>query len=87
MEKKNNQQTDRKTRLRLLDSNIYHSLITFVVVVFFNFKGRPHNKFDYDISRDGIVEVDRKLNNYKNKYIYTNIYEDKIYNKIVSSLV
>ena len=75
-----NQQTDRKTRLRLLDLNIYHSLITFIV--FSNFKERPHNKVDYDLSRDGFSGVDRKLNNYKNKYNYTKIYEDKIYNKI-----
>ena len=75
-----NQQTDRKTRLRLLDPNIYHSLITFIV--FSNFKERPHNKVDYDLSRDGFSGVDRKLNNYKNKYNYTKIYEDKIYNKI-----
>ena len=69
-----NQQTDRKTRLRLLDPNIYHSLITFVV--FSNFKGRPHNKIDYDLSRDGFSGVDRKLNN------YIKIYEDKIYNSL-----
>ena len=76
-----NQQTDRKTKLRLLDPNVYHSLITFVV--FSNFKGRPHNQIDYDPSRDGISGVDRrKINNYKNKYNYTKIYEDKIYNKI-----
>ena len=75
-----NQQTDRKTRLRLLDPNIYHSLIT--VVVFSNFKERPHNKIDYDLSGNGISGFDRKLNNYKNKYNYTKIYEDKIYNKI-----
>ena len=74
-----NQQTDRKTKLRLLDPNVYHSLITFIV--FSNFKGRPHNKTDYDLSWDGI-SVDRRLNNYKNKYKYTKIYEDKIYNKI-----
>ena len=64
-----NQQTDRKTKLRLLDPNIYHSLITFVV--FFKFEERPHNKIDYDLSWDGISGVDRKLNNYKNKYKYT----------------
>ena len=75
-----NQQTDRKTRLRLLDPNIYHSLITFIV--FSNFKERPHNMIDYDLSRGGFSGVDRKLNNYKNKYNYTKIYEDKIYNKI-----
>ena len=74
-----NQQTDRKTLLRLLHPNVYHSL-TFVV--FSNFKGRPHNKIDYDLSWDGISGVNRKINNYKNKYNYTNIYEDKIYNKI-----
>ena len=76
-----NQQTDRKTKLRLLDPNVYHSLNTFVV--FSNFKGRPHNKIDYDLSIDGISGVDRKkINNYKNKYNYTKIYEDRIYNKI-----
>lgn len=64
-----NQQTDRKTRLRLLDPNIYHSLITFVV--FSKFKNRPNNKIHYDLSWDGISGVDRKLNNYKNKYNYT----------------
>ena len=73
-----NQQTDRKTKLRLLNPNIYYGLITFVV--FSNFKGRPHNKIDYDLSRDGFSGVDRKLNNYKNKYKYMKIYENKIYN-------
>ena len=75
-----NQQTDRKKKLQLLDSNIYHSLITFVV--FSKFEGRPNYKIDYDLSWKGISGVDRKLNNYKNKYKYTKIYEDKIYNKI-----
>ena len=75
-----NQQTDRKTKLRLLDPNIYHSLITFVA--FSKFRGRPSNKIDYDLSRNGISGVDRKLNNYKNKYKCRKIYEDKIYNKI-----
>ena len=75
-----NKQTDRKTKLRLLDPNIYHSLITFVV--FSKFEGRPNNKIDYDLSWDGITGVNRKLNNYKNKYNCTKIYEDKIYNKI-----
>ena len=75
-----NKQTDRKTKLRLLDPNIYHSLITFVV--FSKFEGRSSNKIVYDLSFDGIEGVDRKLNNYKNKYNYTKIYEDKIFNKI-----
>ena len=75
-----NKQTDRKTKLRLLDPNIYHSLITFVV--FSKFEGRSNNKIVYDLSFDGIEGVDRKLNNYKNKYYYTKIYEDKIFNKI-----
>ena len=75
-----NKQTDRKTKLRLLDPNIYHSLITFVV--FSKFEGRSNNKIVYDLSFDGIEGVDRKLNNYKNKYNYTKIYEDKIFNKI-----
>ena len=75
-----NKQTDRKTKLRLLDPNIYHSLITFVV--FSKFEGRSNNKIVYDLSFHGIEGVDRKLNNYKNKYNYTKIYEDKIFNKI-----
>ena len=75
-----NKQTDRKTKLRPLDPNIYHSLITFVV--FSKFEGRSNNKIVYDLSFDGIEGVDRKLNNYKNKYNYTKIYEDKIFNKI-----
>ena len=75
-----NKQADRKTKLRLLDPNIYHSLITFVV--FSKFEGRSNNKIVYDLSFDGIEGVDRKLNNYKNKYNYTKIYEDKIFNKI-----
>ena len=75
-----NKQTDRKTKLRLLDPNIYHSLITFVV--FSKFEGRSNNKIVYDLSFDGIEGVDRKLNNYKNKYNYTKIYEHKIFNKI-----
>ena len=79
-----NKQTDRKTKLRLVDPNIYHSLITFVV--FSKFEGRPNNKIDYDLSWDGISGVNRKLNNYKNKYNCTKIYEDKIYNKIKNFL-
>ena len=75
-----NQQTDRKTRLRLLNPNIYNSLITFVV--FLKLKERLNNKIDYDLSYEGIRGVNRKLNNYKNKYKYTKIYEDKIFNKI-----
>ena len=77
------QQTDRKTRLQLLDPNIYNSLITFVV--FFNFKGRPNNKFDFDQSRDGFREVYGKIN--KNKYNYIKIYEDKIYNKLKNIII
>ena len=80
-----NKQTDRKTKLRLLDSNIYHSLITFVV--FSNFKGRPNNKIDYDLSWDGIGGVNKKINNYKDKYKHMKMYEDKIFNKISSYLI
>ena len=71
-----NQKTDRKGKLLLLDLNIYHSLITFVVFSKFS---RPCNKIDYELSYDGITGVNRKLNN---NYKYTKIYEDKIYNKI-----
>ena len=80
-----NKQTDRKTKLRLLDSNIYHRLITFVV--FSNFKGRPNNKIDYDLSWDGIGGVNKKINNYKDKYKHMKMYEDKIFNKISSYLI
>ena len=79
-----NQQTDRKTKLRLLNPNVYHSLITFVV--FSKFEGRPHNKIDYELSWDGISETNKKINNYKDKYNYTKMYEDKIYNKIKNYL-
>ena len=74
-----NQQSDRKTKLQLLDPNIYHSLITFVVFLKFN---RPCNKIDYELSYDGISKVNKKFNNYKDKYKHTKIYEDKIFNKI-----
>ena len=37
-------QKDRRTKLNLLDPNIYHSLITFVA--FSNFKGRSYNKIE-----------------------------------------
>ena len=76
-----NQKTYRKKKLQLLDPNIYHSLITFVV--FSKFEGRPNNKIDYELSRDGITRVDRKINNYNCKKIY----EDKIYNKIRNYLI
>ena len=79
-----NQQSDRKKRLQLLDPNIYHSLITFVV--FSKFEGRPNNKIDYDLSWEGIGGVNRKLNNYKVKYKHMKMYEDKIYNKIKNFL-
>ena len=54
-----NQQTNRKTKLRLLDPNVYHSLIPFFV--FSNFKGRPHNKIDYELSWDGIEKFIKRL--------------------------
>lgn len=66
-----NQQTDKKKKLQFLDPNISHSLIT--SVVFSKFEGRPNNKIDYDLSWDGIPGVDRKLNNYKDKYKHMKI--------------
>ena len=78
-----NQQSDRKKRLQLLDPNSYHSLITFVVFLKFN---RPCNKIDYELSYDGISKVNRKFNNYKDRYKNMKIYEDKIYNKIKNFL-
>ena len=71
---------DRRTKLNLLDPNIYHSLITFVA--FSNFEGRSHNKIENYFTYEGIDEIHRDINNYKNKYNCTKIYEDKIYNKI-----
>ena len=71
--------TDRRTKLNL-DPNIYHSLITFVA--FSNFEGRSHNKIENYFTYEGIDEIYRDINNYENKYKYTKIYEDKIYNKI-----
>ena len=79
-----NKQTDRKSKLRLLDPNIYNSLITFVA--FSKFEERSHNKVDYDLSSDGIPGDHRKFNDYKNKYKNTKIYDDKIYNKIKNFL-
>ena len=73
-------QKDRRSKLNLLDPNIYHSLITFVA--FSNFKGRSYNKIENYFTYEGIDEIHRDINNYKNKYKYTKIYEDKIYNKI-----
>ena len=85
MEKKSNKnQKDRRTKLNLLDPNIYHSLITFVA--FSNFKGRSYNKIENYFTYEGIDEIHRDINNYKNKYKCTKIYEDKIYNKIKNFL-
>ena len=78
-----NQQTDRKAKLRLLDPNVYHSLITFVV--FFKFNERPCNKIDYELSWDGISEVDRKLKDHN--YNCRKLYEDKIYKKLNKYIV
>ena len=80
-----NKQIDRKTKLKLLDPNVYYSLITFIV--FSNFEGRSHNKLDYDLSMDGNSVVDRDINKYKDNYISKKIYEDKIYNKIRGFLI
>ena len=77
-------QKDRRTKLNLLDPNIYHSLITFVA--FSNFKGRSYDKIENYFTYEGIDEIHRDINNYKNKYKYTKIYEDKIYNKIKNFL-
>ena len=71
---------DRRTKLNLLDPNIYHSLITFVA--FSNFEGRSHKKIENYFTYEGIDEIYRDINNYKNKYKHVKIYEDKIYNKI-----
>ena len=68
-------QKDRRTKLNLLDPNIYHSLITFVA--FSNF---------FYFTYEGIDEIHRDINNYKNKYKHMKIYEDKIYNKIKNFL-
>ena len=73
-----NQQTDRRSKLRLLDLDVYHSLITFVA--FSKFENRPFKKIEYYLSWDGMGESCK--NNYKNMYKYRKIYEDKIYNKI-----
>ena len=76
-------QKDRRTKLNLLDPNIYNSLITFVA--FSNFKGRSHKKVENYFTYEGIDEID-KYNNYKYKYKNMKIYEDKIYNKIKNFL-
>ena len=71
---------DRRTKLNLLDPNIYHSLITFVA--FSNFEGRSHKKIENYFTYEGIDEIYRDINNYKNKYKHIKNYEDKVYNKI-----
>ena len=70
-----NRQTDDKIKLKFLDSNVYNSLITFVV--FSKIEDRPNNKLLYDLSIEGNKKVCRKL---KNNYKYSKIYEDQIYN-------
>ena len=75
-------QKDRRKKLNLLDPNIYHSLITFVV--FSNFEGRTYNKIENYFTYEGLDENNRVINNYKYKCI--KIYEDKIYNKIKNFL-
>ena len=77
-------QKDRRTKLNLLDPDIYHSLITFVA--FSNFEGRSHSKVENYFTYEGIKEIHRDINNYKNKCKNMKIYEDKIYNKIKNFL-
>ena len=66
-------QKDRRTKLNLLDPNIYNSLITFVA--FSNFKGRSHKKVENYFTYEGYDEI-FKYNNYNYKNM--KIYEDKI---------
>ena len=77
------QTKDRRAKLRLLEPNVYHSLITFVV--FSKFEHRPFKKienyFEYK-GRDKLYDKD-----YKNMYNYSKIYEDKIYKKIKNNLI
>ena len=76
-------QKDRRTKLNLLDPNIYNSLITFVA--FSNFKGRSHKKVENYFTYEGIDKIHR-YNNIRNKYKNMKIYKDKIYNKIKNFL-
>ena len=69
-----NEQQNKKTKLRLLNPTIYRSLITFYI--FSNFKERPNNQFNYDISYKGIDKIFRKIKNYKYEHIKN--YEDKL---------
>lgn len=72
-----NEEQNKKTKIRLLNPTIYHSIITFYI--FSNFKSRSNNQFNYYIS-DGINKVSKKLNT--NKYRHIKKYESKISNKI-----
>lgn len=83
MEKKlvNEQRNKKKNKLRLLNPTIYRSLITFYV--FSNFKERPNNQINYDISCKGIDKIFRKIKNYKYEHIKN--YEDKLSKKIFYS--
>ena len=75
-----NEQQNKKNKLRLLNPTIYRSLITFYI--FSNFKERPNNQFNYDISYEGIDKNFRKIKNYKYEHIKN--YEDKISKKVFS---
>ena len=72
-----NEQQNKKNKLRLLNPTIYRSLITFYI--FSNFKERPNNQFNYDISYEGIDKNFRKIKNYKYEHIKN--YEDKLSKK------
>ena len=76
-----NEQQNKKTKLRLLNPTIYRSLITFYI--FSSFEERPNNKFNYDISYNGIDEIFRKIKNYKYEHIKN--YKDKLSKKIFYS--
>ena len=60
-------QKDRRSKLNLLDPNIYHSLITFVA--FSNFEGRLYNMVENYFTYEGIDEIHRDINNYKKNII------------------
>ena len=71
----------KKNKLRLLNPTIYRSLITFNI--FSNFRERPNNQFNYDISYDGMDKILIKIKHYKYKHIKE--YEDKLSKKIFYS--
>ena len=60
-----NEEQNMKTKVRLLNPTIYRSLITFYI--FSNFKSRPNNEFNFDVSYHEFRKINRIIKNYRYK--------------------